>query len=302
MERGIILNQFALAGAKDGTHSLHVDPGNTELPRLALYWDQIDMPKIRIGNSEIATDSVLGEQVLIDEGVLKRSEFVLRPADGFRGVDQMMTAVVVAPFVVFERNEQAAPGKWAIAQNTRNLIVPQRYQGDANRDRTLLLELHSVLPTPQPDIPIKKILHWKRQHADELTELRQALDEICRKISEAADPEQVLAAETKRIEEALAEWKRACESSGIARLQQSVIAHIKSEPLDSVRDAVAFASTAGAAIGAPSVETIFAAVGAASVVWNRAKNISLAIRDPVRLMSPAGKVFAFAYHAGRLKQ
>jgi hypothetical protein len=219
-----------------------VDP--LTVRRAALYWDKIDHPTTRAIYVALSPD----EERLKQAGVLTET----RITDRF----QTENILLEAPARALLQHNTAAPGQWALAQSSPDLVIPASLSIPT---RGLEVELHEALPVPAEDVPIEDVLQFKHRRRDELLAFRSWMDELYLKAIDARDGGRAREAAVLELHNRLADvsrvvgeqpWRRVFTSLKIdlASTDVAMLGTLLHQPLAKIVGAVAASIKIGGAV------------------------------------------------------
>jgi hypothetical protein len=223
--RGIVVAAFVFV-PPDGL------TGNTcfgaALRRYAVYWDRIDWPenglvRIRGNDADIA--------LLESERILTRAQVTVRASGS------LARLMVASQFAALKHLERSEPGRWALAQEGIALAVPDDH---TTTHRAIQVELHNVLPTPAGNVPLDRILEFKRRRTPELLALRAAMDALYEKVVQSNDIPSAKTAAVAEIQRRVYDVTRTMGESFPTRLAKSVKVTLNPKELLGVAAATAF--------------------------------------------------------------
>ena len=199
MERGIVTPALEITSNGTG-FSMRGNIPAEKLRYYLLYWDKISITDSSIFASELGAESALLQKA----NVLTQKTARLHLSGTYDGSDLAALHFQGLAQIATELT-QINPGQWTIHQSGDRSIVPQ---GMADELVTADFELNRCLPTPTADIPLERVLDFKLRHADELTALRQSLDELYLEIAKSADIPRAKIMQITRLEGAIADLDR----------------------------------------------------------------------------------------------
>ena len=163
-----------------------------ELRYYVMYWDKVVIP----GNNLVYI-GIPEEEVLIACGAIER------PRIGFQGTyqgDQITNAILACQSIVASQLVHDKSTDWVIHQIGKTGIYPKEFKQQNNIIR---VDLASVLPVPNVEIPINEVLEFKERRSSELKELHDALDEFYGQILSAPDPDLASKKAVSRLQESI---------------------------------------------------------------------------------------------------
>lgn len=175
MDRGVVVSPYFTFDGK----SLHF-PGlvgieSTNLKHYLLYWDKVEFPN----NNMIHIGDAPEFEFLYQENVLQRTSVNISGYSGNIG-DAYLIAQAVA---VRELNDRE-PGKWTLAQNCTQLVLPQNM---SSQTEAVEFELYNILPSPGDDVSYEDLLNFKEKRKNELASFRSCMDDIYLEITNSGD-------------------------------------------------------------------------------------------------------------------
>ena len=275
----------------------HLDGVAPVIRSSMLYFDRIDWPS----NNVLPQPAVPGSQVLIDAGLLKRSQFLAEVADDdvelnpgllasyarngsiCTGRIGMAAAQIEAAHQSLLANyEKREPGVWSFAPVGVGMDF-----ADAAAYRGAEIELYNCLPSPAADVPFEEVLEFKRRRNAELLELRSDMDEMYLRIANSEDPTREASIAAKQIDKALADVHRTMHESGFRFACQTMRIDV-SRP--SLAAALATGMAAAGAAGVTGILTLTSGL----LVGATAAAATLAIRA-ASVQTPIERLGAFKY-------
>lgn len=165
-----------------------------------LYWDRLRWPQSGAFGHGIGRD----EQWLLEHGILDRPRFDI---DG-----DVATAVAAAHILGYQRSEAENPGCWAIAQGENSMVIRGLGQ---DVGRSLLVELYRAIPVPDVVVPFDEIIDFRKQHLQDLRNLRNELEDIYLVADASSDRDLAVARALEKIDAACEQAIKAATSSGL---------------------------------------------------------------------------------------
>ncbi len=181
--------------------SSKIDP--TELRRSALFWDRIAHPDnslISIGEDDADVE------LLIKEGLMFRpSEVVTSSGNGF-------ILFAEAHVNAFLKLDQADPGAWSLAEGPSSFMMKRP---EFNREAGFRVELTRAIPMPSGDVPLEKLLKFKKDRRDQWLGLMVEIDELMINIMKSETPNDEMRLACRNIEMKCIELSKVFGESGL---------------------------------------------------------------------------------------
>ncbi len=208
MSRGIVvMPRFSY---KSGVTTAELGVRRSDLSFYLTYWDRIFLPQNRAFHippmfPADALEALKGQDILFGQEVqFDMSQTNWQMPGRLHGFEHLSPpnqyqVLLNSAFTLLEQHE---PGKWSISRSGGNtdedsLVRPI--------ERSIQFELYDALPTPTGNVPIHEILEYKLTRQDEITALRQTLDDMYLRICSSNDIPMAKFAELTRLESALAD-------------------------------------------------------------------------------------------------
>lgn len=166
MERGIIAAPGIIKPFQGG-FTMERSISKEEIRYYILYWDKVVIP----GNNLF----YIG---IPEEEDLIACNAISRPRVSFQGSfqgDQITGAILACQSLVSKKLVHDKSVDWVIHQIGQALVLPSDF---ASKQETIRVALTSVLPVPDEQVSIQKILEFKQKRSDELVELHNSIDEL----------------------------------------------------------------------------------------------------------------------------
>lgn len=244
--RGIVITpSFSLNQENLITEWMGMDP--IYLRKCALYWDMIDCPEGIIGGAsfgELGKDA----NILEKEGILQRTRghLIKKEKDTFVltfAGEYPREFWILAQFYTLLKHA-SADANWSLGQPFNNLVLPSPQAtefifveptGQAGKafklppnlleiqtGPSIEVELYNSLPVPIPDVPMERILSFKRKRRDELIRFRHAMDELYLKIQDSADVVRAKDTSIDEIELSLADLHKAMKETPMQKISSTI--------------------------------------------------------------------------------
>lgn len=167
-----------------------IDP--QELRCATLLWDKAAWPDNNIVG--IADDP--------DTSFLREIGFLTRPDVRVEMNGSMAELFVAAHLKGFQQLEESEPGAWSLAQGATALMIRNGVVIEAGNAQ---LTLTNAIPVPDKDVPLAEVLEFKERRKDELTLMRQNIDELLVQAGMADNPEDGLREAVALVDNACAD-------------------------------------------------------------------------------------------------
>jgi len=172
-------------------------------------------------------------------------------------------------------------GFWSIGQTGSNFEMPL-IQGISKESRLLELNFHNLLPFPEPDTPIEKILEFKRKYSPELLTFQLAWSKLITKIESSQGDFRIIQDCKNEIEVALRNLHRTLDENKIQKILGVVknlldIKQIGAAPI--IAGAVAHLADVPIVIGALTGYAVSGAISLISKKENKIEKLDNRIKD-----------------------
>jgi hypothetical protein len=184
-----------------------------QLRQAALYWDKVDVPT----SNAIAFGLTPSMSELVAAGVLQQSHVPHK--HGSFNSDMIIAHALGTPIVAFERRRAEDLGAWSLMSTGTAYVLPDEL---AQQTRSVEIELYDLLPVPDANVPVDKILAFKSKRADELAQFRAAMDDLYQKIRSARDTARAFTAAAEEINRSVANTFAAMNESFPTKLLSSM--------------------------------------------------------------------------------
>jgi hypothetical protein len=237
--RGIVVvaqPRFRVDGSIIHSSSLPIE----RLRRLAIYWDKICVPELRLlleltrSEYSIRADSADHPdwQYLKDKGILVESSMLNYKTNArhFEPAEVINGHIYASFWSAKYLNDQSSEILWSSGQFGREFTWRSTDEPDRN---VVELALVGCLPVPAPDVSIRKIVKFKQNRESELLRFRLAFDDLISKIVNGKDAKQDYIRAKEQIRLSLADLHRVLDETMIQKTASSlrVLLDVKESPL-----------------------------------------------------------------------
>lgn len=213
VSRGVIIGprMKKLDGGGVEIESSAINPA--DLRRYVLYWDQIDWPDnnvVSLGADYDPPDIA----TLRAEGILRRSEVRLPSWNG--PIDDLFALAQEAAFLHNSRSGENIG--WAIAQTAPALVLP----GARDTRRSIEVDLTQTVLSPAEDVPIDRVLEFRRRREAELLQFRNAIDELYLEAVSSGDVHRARELALRKLRRSINDLDRVMSEPGWKRVISSM--------------------------------------------------------------------------------
>jgi hypothetical protein len=93
-------------------------------------------------------------------------------------------AYLIAQAEAIRQLNEQEPGKWTLAQNGDQFVLPQDM---SKKTSSIEVELYNILPSPGDDVSYEDLLNFKINRNDELRAFRACMDSIYLEVTKSGD-------------------------------------------------------------------------------------------------------------------
>ncbi len=323
LTRGIVITPTHATQRSNSAVPPYIDPGL--LRKCVLYWDMVDCPDDALGRLDVISDQKEYD-LLASEGILQRTVgYLFKKVDtnhllSFFAEHPYEFCVMAQSYALKKHYLSGLPERWSIGQVATSLHPPDSAVSRfvfldregvgpdkpdnvmaAPSDRLYLpdkdsetraaigIELFQSLPVPSQDVPLTRIVEFKRKRWDELLRFRHAMDRLYDTAVNSQDIPGAVEYAVDEIAVSLRDIDRAMNESFTKR----ILATVK---IELSLNSLAASSLTGALIGSRFDLTWLGAVAGAVASTLRISLDSSLLRP--KQIPPEFRDYAYIYHAG----
>jgi len=234
--RGIVISP-PIDISDDGAFSLAADIDEQQLRGWLLFWDKLDLPKVRAGLN-VETDV---EQYLKNAGILESTMLWIEEPPKING-DLLAWPMLKA----YEMKNRTQRGLWSLAMGPGALNITDSLYA---KGQGIQVKLLRAVPVPDKEVPYEDVLEFKSKRRDQLAALWATVDDIAADFQD--DPKRPLAeaAAVRRFAREAAFAVEVFNEAGLSYRMASLTAKYTTVGLVAAASSIAFGASLPEIVG-----------------------------------------------------